>query len=101
VAESDECLAAEVRDEEGQPARAERLGQALAEDVDGRTGASSTAASSAPRSSPADGCFFIGAPTPSTYRDARVITRRTESPNSTGTPRAARRIPQLDRDLAR
>jgi hypothetical protein len=38
VAEPDECVAAEVRDEERQLAGTERVGQALAQDVDGGDG---------------------------------------------------------------
>jgi hypothetical protein len=62
VTEPDECLAAEVRDEQGQLARVERAGQALAEDVDSGDGRGVlNGREKRPRSSLADGWFGIGA----------------------------------------
>ena len=94
VAEPDERLAAEVGDEEGDLARAQRARPGARRGRRRRRtgGASSTAASSAPRSSRADGRFAIG-------RSLRAASSDTPvRPTGGGPGRAAR---SLERDAVR
>ncbi len=77
VAEPDERSSTEVCDEEGDLARTQLLHEMLAEHVGGGDrGASSTAASSAPRSSPADGWCAMPAILWTMHRKNDAPTRR-------------------------